>query len=701
MSVIQSIRDRGAWIMLILIALALIAFILQDGLGRGRGSSIFSNTTNVGSVNGIKITKEDFDAKLTLYSRGQSKDAIIPQLWNQEVQTILQQQEYDKLGLVVSSKELADFFYSPQSPLMREKEFQDDKGQLDPSKVQQWFSELKKPKNAENTKRIIEQVIDPATQQLLSSKYQNLIQQSAYVPTWLIEKQKADNAAISSISYVYVPYSSIVDSTIKVSDDEIMAYVRKHPKNFEKEEETRSFSYVSFDASASAADSANVYNQLLTEKNEFAASTDVKQFFAKANSEMPYYDGYIGKKQIQQSIKDTLFKLAPGQTFGPYVDGKNYVVAKMVGIKQFPDTAKVRHILVSTHQRDQSGGGLMRVREDSSAKKIIDSVADFIAKGAKWDSICNKYSEDQGSKEKGGVYDNFVTGGMVPEFNDFSFEGKIGERKIVKTDFGYHLIEILSQKGSQPAYKIAYLAKPIIISNETVGAASTAALQFASQAKNKSQFDEAAKKINKTVLSSQEIKEGEFSIPVFGQEPSRSIIRWLYENDLGTVSEPTEVGEKYIVSVITSISPKGLLSVNEARPRVEGFVKKEKKAKQIIESKFKGNTLESFAASAGVGVQKADSLSFANPSAPAFGGYDLKLLGASFNKEMQGKVTEPIAGSEGVMALKVESIGAKPTVQDNESIKQNLLQSARNAAQRGSGALRKAATIKDYRMKFY
>lgn len=699
MSVIQSIRDKGAWIMFGIIALALIAFILQDGLGRNRGTT----STTVGVVNGVKIDKADFESKLEMYSKnsGQSRENINPQLWNQEVETILMQEEYDKLGLSVSKKELMDFFVSPQSPLARSQGFLNEAGQIDPSRVQQYLNEAKKSKNPDEVQQAVG-LVDQSTKQILSTKYQNMIQQSIYVPTWLIEKQKAENAAIASINYVFVPYSTIVDSTIKVSDDEVMAYVRKHPKVFEKEKETRTFSFVSFDASASAADSANVYSQLLTEKNELAAAADVKQFLARTTSELPFYDGYIGKKQIQQTIKDTLFKMLPGQTFGPYVDGKNYVVAKMIGIKQFPDTAKVRHILVSTHQRNQSGTGLMRVRDDSTAKKIIDSVADFIAKGAKWDSICAKYSED-GTKDKGGVYDNIVTGGMVAEFNDFSFEGKVGERKVVKTEYGYHYIEVLSQKGSQPAYKIAYLAKPIIISNETVGAASTAALQFASGIKNKAQFEEAAKKINKPVQISQDVKEEDFSIPIFGQESTRSIVRWLYENDLGTVSEPTQIGEKYIVSVITGVSKKGLLSASEARPRVEGVVKNEKKAKQIIETKFKGNTLESYAASAGVPVQKADSLSFSNPNSPAFGGYDMKMLGAAFNKDLQGKVSSPIAGNNGVIALSVTNIAAKTMVTDNEAIKQNLLNGIRQNSQRNmqNSPLKKAATIKDYRIKFY
>jgi len=160
------------------------------------------------------------------------------------------------------------------------------------------------------------------------------------------------------------------------------------------------------------------------------------------------------------------------------------------------------------------------------------------------------------------------------------------------------------------------------------------------------------------------------------------------------------VGDKYVVAIITNIGKKGSINVAEVRPRVEAYVRNEKKAKQIIESKFKGNSLENFVASSGTTIQKADSLSFANPSIPNIG-YDVKVLGAAFNKDNSGKATEPIAASSGVISLKVESLGAKPSMQDDESIRQGLLQGQKNAAYRGSEALRKAATIKDNRSKFY
>ena len=106
----------------------------------------------------------------------------------------------------------------------------------------------------------------------------------------------------------------------------------------------------------------------------------MKVFFAKTSSEMPFYESYISKAEIKQPVKDSLFKLAPGGTYGPYVDGNNFVIAKMVDVKQWPDSAKVRHILIATHQQDQQTGQLTRTREDSAARKRMDTVEALVPK---------------------------------------------------------------------------------------------------------------------------------------------------------------------------------------------------------------------------------------------------------------------------------------------------------------------------------
>ena len=695
MSLIQRVRDKGAWILFGFIALALIAFILQDGVRRGGSAN--SNTTIIGKVNGEKIERGTFEEKLALQEKmygpqGAQREQLIASTWNQEVDRVVLGQEYEKLGLQVSPKELTDILFGPNSPLKQE--FTDPKtGVFMVDNAKQAFAQLKKSKNAEQVKMINSVYIEPTIQQSKRTKYQNLLMQAAYIPKWMLEKQQADNNSITSFSYVYVPYVAISDSLAKVSDDEIASYVSKHSKEYKKQEETRNISYVSFSTSPSGADSAAALSLVMSLKNDFAAATDMEAFIAKAGSEVPYYNSYFSKARMQQANKDSLTKILVGGVYGPYIDGPNYVFAKMVGVKQWPDSAKVRHILIAT--ADPRSG--QQVRPDTLAKRLIDSVETAIKGGADFAALCAKYSDD-GTKDKGGVYEFFPQGQMVIPFNDFAFEKPVGSKGVVKTEFGYHYMEVLGQKNTNPVYKIAYFAKPIAASNETVASANTAASQFAVSSKDPKKFNANALKENRQVLSANDIKQNDFTVQGLGQ--SRQMVRWIYEHATGDVSEPTEIGDRYVVAMVTAVNKAGTASVAEARPTVETLVRNEKKAKLIINTKFKGNTLEAYSASSGAPVLRADSLMFSAAFISGVGS-EPKIVGAAFNKANAGKTSGPIAGATGVFAIKVENVGAKPTMIDLTTARQNQLQTAKMSSYRGLDALKKAADIKDNRSKFY
>jgi len=479
-----------------------------------------------------------------------------------------------------------------------------------------------------------------------------------------------------------------------VSDDEIEAYVKKHSKQYTKTEETRNISYVSYSAAPSGADSAAAMNAVMALKSDFASATDMQAFITKAGSEVPFYNSYFSKNRMQQANKDSLTKIPIGGLFGPYVDASNYVLAKMMGSKQWPDSAKVRHILIATNDpRTQQ-----QLRPDSVAKKLIDSIETAIKGGASFDAMVTKYSDDPGSKDKGGVYDFFPQGQMMIPFNDFAFDKPTGTKGVVKTEFGYHYMEVLGQKGNNPVYKIAYLAKPIIASNETVTAATTAASQFAVSGKDPKQFNANAMKENRPILTANDIKQNDFAINGLG--PNRQLVRWIFQHDAGEVSEPVEAGDRYIVAMVNAVHKAGVMSASEARPIVETLVRNEKKAKQIIETKFKGNTLQAYSTSTGAPVLRADSLSFAAPFIAGVGS-EPKIIGAAFNKTLMGKTSEPIEGSTGVFAIKIESNGAKASAQDPATAKQGMVQNAKMTSYRGLEALKKSATIKDNRAKFY
>jgi peptidyl-prolyl cis-trans isomerase D len=471
--------------------------------------------------------------------------------------------------------------------------------------------------------------------------------------------------------------------------------VDKHSDQYQQVE-SRSIRYVSFSAAPTAADSNALKKQVGDLKQEFSTTKDVEGFLARNGTEINFNENYVPKSKLTGAKKDSLSMLPAGSVIGPYLDGSNYVLARIMDVKTLPDSARARHILVATVDLKTNQPTL----DDSTAKKKIDSIKTLIDKGARFDSVAFHLSDDEGTKLKGGELGYFAQGQMVKEFNDFVFTGKVGERKIIKTQFGYHYVEIENQKNFEPAYKIAYFARKIEASPETDETASGLASQFAGQSRDQAALDENAKKQNLQKIPAQDILPTDFSIPGLGS--SRALVRWIYDAKLGEVSESFSVGDKYVVAILTEINKKGTMPVAKARPIVEPILRNQKKAEQISKKIAASTTLEAVASSTGGSVLKADSVLFSSPYIPNIG-MEPKVVGYAFDKQLLGKpISAPVGGNEGVFVLKVADISARANYSgDIDQIRNSMLQSQESVIQRAATeALLKNAKIKDNRAKF-
>lgn len=706
MSIIQQIREKYAAVSIAVIALSLIGFILTDYFaGRGRGGG--SQGTSIGSVNGKDIDVNSFSQRLSEMENGyrsqgmdvndEMRQQLNEMLWNNEVEEIILTSEYEKLGLVFSSADLDDALYGSNPPPALAQQFKDANGNYDVAAARQFINSLKKKKANDPQRVYVERnVIDYIIQNGLRMKYAALVSGAVFYPKWLSDKELNDQSSIASISYVAVPYQTISDSTVKVSDDDINAYIRKHKNEF-KQPESRSISYVVFDAAPNAADSAAALSEVVKVKDAFSTATDAGQFIIANSSATPYYDGFVLKSTMQVPNADSIRNLPVGAVFGPYLDGGNYVLAKMVAKRDMPDSVKCRHILIGTVD-PQSGAALL---SDSAAKVKADSIAKAVAAGGDFAALVTKYSTDLGSKEKGGEYE-FTSqqfGSLAKEFAEFIFYNSKGSKQVVKTSFGYHYIEILDQKKIEPAYKVAYFSRAVEPSDETINSASTAAAQFAAEARNASQFDAAVTK-SKLVPRVAEVRPTDYSI--IGLGGARNFVRWIYENGKGDVSEPTTLGDKVIVALITEEREEGLPDAKTVRVQVENIIRNQKKATEIISKIGNNRDLNQVAASFKTNVLRADSISFYSPFIAGVG-MEPKLTGAAFNPANKGKVGEPVAGNSAVYLFRTESVGLVPAgnasyTDRRAQMEGGMKQSAANASLQ---ALRSAATVKDRRIKFY
>lgn len=731
MSVIQSIREKYAKWAVVAIALALLGFILTDYFTAKNRMSGGSSTT-IGTINGKKIDYVDYETKLkTLNAQTQQQYSQMSReftetdqyqnnerLWNQEVDEVVMNEEFQKLGIDVGKKEFTDWIYGQDAPQYLKQQFSDQQGNYDPATAQNQINQIKRSNN-QTQKDQLNLYLASIEYSRKYEKYNSLVSNSIYYPKWFVEKQNAESAAMAKVSFVKHSYASISDSSIKITDKEIEDYVSKH-KDLYKQEESRSIDYVVFDAAPTVSDSAAARKQMIDLKEDFAKATDPAVFLSRYGSVLDYSPNYYSKTEIQVPAKDSIFALAKDQIYGPYLDGHSYVLAKMIDIKQMPDSVKARHILIPTNN-PQTGQQLL---DDSTAKKRIDSIATAIKGGARFDSLAAKYSSDQSSATKGGVVanpnnpaTNYFTGNtMVKEFNDFCFEGKTGDKKVVKTAFGYHYIEILDQKNMEPHYKVAYFAKNILASDETEQAALEAASKFASESQDIKSFEDniAKSKGSLRKLSATNIRPTDAviqGISVFG--PSRSLVRDIYKADKGEVLKQSQVGDtkngyKYIVAVVSDVLKEGTQPAYVARPAVERILKDQKKGEQIKQMVGKVTTLEAAAAILKDSVVTTDSLRIAGNDKIR----DAKVLGAIFNNANKGKViSEPILGNDAAYIIRVDDL----TTTSVPNVNTIAAQQAQLRAQRISmqsqpfgnnmgdpaTVLRKQAAIKDNRRNIY
>lgn len=708
MQIIQSIREKGAAIIIIVIALSLIGFILMDaktGSSRLFGSG---NSSTVGKVNGHTIDLAEFNKRVGQEENKMAQQTgsqpggvevlrIRDQVWNQLVAENVFYAQSEKLGITLTSKELSSILMSsdPSNPLMQQRGMTGPDGKMDPSKAAEAINQIKKLKGEER-ENVYAQIIDPLKLSSTAGKYGGLLSASAYYPKWMKAKDEADAKNFATISYAAISYNVISDSAVKVSDDEINAYVAKKKALF-KQEAGRQISYLSFSELPSAADSAKAKQQLEELKSSFAADSNAKSFTARNASSIEFKDEFLPLSKITSSAKDTIVKQPIGTVYGPYVDGKDYAIAKVLGTKPLPDSVKARHILIAINDLQTQ----QPIRSDSAAKQLADSILAAVKGGADFSALAIKYSADQSSAIKGGDLGFFGYGMMVPEFNEFTFTKAAGDKDVVRTQFGYHVIDIETQKDFKPAYKIAYVGKAIIASDETINAASLAATKASNNKTAKELADYAQKNgLKMTDLPGVTIKENDYTVG--NMQDARQLVQWIFKADKGDVSEPIAVGDQFIVATVDKIFEEGTQDAQTARPNAEAAVRNQKKADMIIAKLGNAPTVESAAAAYNLQPMTAGADSSIVMSARIINGIgpEPKVIGASFNKEYQSKPSPAIPGTAGVYVIKVNSIGQK-VVAAPEAEATARFAAIRQATNNWFEALRKQADIKDKRSKFF
>lgn len=700
MSVIQKIRDKYAVWIIVLICLAIVSFLLQD-VFFGRGS-MFGQSNVVGKVNGVELSNTDYQRRIEMTTQqmqrqypGQSFDEEAQQIfreqaWNGFLSENIMEEQYAALGIVVTDAELQDAFSAKNPhPMVRQQFTNPQTGEFDPAMIQQVNQAAKQDPNVRAQLLDFDRAIVETQRNV---KYYSLINKGIYYPKWLAKQQQEDAAKNANISYVQVPYVTIADSTVKVTDSELNKYIQDNKGLFEVPE-GRKIEYVSFDVLPTPSDSAAAFTELNKLKAEMDTTPDVAQF-VKLNSEYNQYDGFVSRGAIHVPNKDSIIDLPTGGTFGPYIDGNMVVYAKMLERKNMADTVKLRQVLIFAQQG-----------ADSIAKNRADSIATVVRGGGDIAALAIAFSQDPSAKQNGGEV-TLAPHTDVPqelaEVKKFAFDGTSGEVKTVKLPIGYAVVKITEQKNIGPALKIAYLGKRVDASSSSSNDMLTAANEFASANTSRDKFDKTIQQKGLDKRIAENIQPMDFVLPGLGS--AREIVNWAYSANKNDVSRVFSLEDRFVVAVLTSIREKGTAPLDEVRPAVEAEVRKQKKAEQIMAKLGTPANLDAAAKATNQPVLTAEGVNFSSSYAPALN-FEPRVIGAAFNKAWgTNKTSAPIQGQAGVFVIHVNNYTntdapALDYAQQRQAFEGGMQQLVQQ--QLFQSVLKKNSNVKDNRAEFF
>ncbi|GAB3891538.1 peptidylprolyl isomerase [Spirosoma agri] len=704
MSVINKIRERSG-LAVGIIAVSLILFIVGGDLLGGRSLLFGGNQQEVGEIAGQSIDYQEFNAKVDeLRAQFEQQSGRAPaeqdmaqlreQAWNQLLFEIAYQKEFDKLGLKVSPEELVDMVQGNNiSPAVRQAFTNPQTGVFDKSTIINYLKGLKNlPPQQQAAWASFEKNL---SSDRLREKYEGLMRLSVFATTAEAQKEYQAQNSKADIKFLFVPYYTINDTTVKVTDSQLQDYLNKHKDEYPGVN-TRSLQYVTFSVAPSKDDSAALYNQIKSLARGLGAAQN-DSAFALQNSDVRV-PLYITAGEMPEQLRASIPTFSPGGIYGPFREGNTYFIYKYGGSKKDTSfTARASHILIRpTAQTDSA---------KSEARRRAEGILQQIQGGASFEALAQTNSAD-GSAQNGGDLGYFKNNGqMVKPFESAVFGASSAGLipRIVETDFGYHIIKV-TQPKTDVLYRIAAIGKTIAPSQTTRDEALRKADQFASDVHTKEEFDAKVKEDKSIVVATADrVPENASNINALAD--ARSVVRWAFDDktDLNSVSEPFEIGDQYVIAVLTNKTNKDDVKVEDYRTELTAKVRNEIKGEQII-SKL-GNasgTLESIAQKYGAGalVETAEDVNLANGFLRS-AGVDPIALGKAFGLK-PGKRSKPFAGDGGVLMVETTRLTPAPAIADYALYKTQIQQNT--ASRIGfyiNEAIKEAAKVEDRRAKFY
>lgn len=735
MAIIGKIREKS-WLLLVVVGGAIVTFIFTSQ-GPG-GASGLEEQYGIGTVYGEKVDRDEFNKKVEeaqenaqrqkdqqLMQQGrqpgseQAEPVDRARVWQTYVDELVLRKEYEALGIEVGEAEFDAYLFGDDGfevlPDLAQA-FQDTATkQFNRNLLQQRIDEMETSDDPE-TKKQWEQSKEYYTKQRMKQKYMDIIGQGIYVTNLEAKDDYYATNEKKSISFIAKSYGEIRNDEIKVTDAKLKSFFKKHKgeKIYENKIESREIRIADVAVAPSRTDSVTFEKEFKSLKKKFA-KTSKDSLFVVQNSEIPMYVSQIGYKAVKDQEQnkqqfsypnelDAEFKLAQvGEVVGPYKENGSMKLAKVIGKKDTYLTA--RHLLISAQRADTAAVEVAQKKTDS-LMAVINS--------DNFEELVSEHSQDPGSKDKGGKYEDFLDGEMVPEFSKFAMEEQIGKIGYVQTDFGFHIMEVLDRKPANVP-NLAIVQKTLAPSVETVQTIEDNAYglleklydkvdNLKSESKKIAMFDTIVKRAGSvarpvTIIDrSPKLQGGGFT----SQFAETEIFKLAFapEAKVGDIiSSPIKDGERWVVAILSSIKVKGESKFEDVRALVETEYIKEIKY-QRLKKQVKGKSLESIQAAKKGTIQKGEVFFGSSQLSRNFS-FEPEVIGALFSGLKDGKMTAPIKGKQGLFVVRIDQSIDAPQAKNYNEEKAQLLGTRRGGLSNlVTKALVDAADVVDNR-RFY
>ena len=650
MAVLEKIRVKLGILITVLIAVALLSFII-DPATLETTLSYFSSKYDVGKIDGKKVRYNEFQEKVdyytniyTLTSGSQSvseeaMQAINETAWQNLISEWYIVPEMQKAGVRVGEDELVDLSQGKEiSPVLaQDPVFLDASGNFSRERLMDFIHAI--PGDASgNLAQYWSFLQQSMTTQQYFTKYTSLITGSDILTPMELRRQIEENNTSSDVEFVLVPFGFEVDTTINVTDKEIQDYYNSHKENY-RQRASRDIEFVAYEVVPSDADIQAAKEEIDGLFEEFSTTGNLKSFLS-LNSDTPLQDYYFKQGELSSQfpeVDEFAFSRRPGVM--PVFQKENTFYAVRVNdVKNMSDSAYVRHILLSF-----------------DAGELADSLINVLNHGGDFSTLAAQYSLDQNPNVPNPGDIGWMTQtAMIPGMQDV-LTMRPGTIAKMETDYGMHIVTVTDRTAPMKKVQLGILSKEALPSRETFQEFYAQANDLASRCEGKIEnFDAITLEEELPVVPANNVLESSRQLSRY--EDVREVIRWIYDDKtkVGDVSPIITVNNDiFFVVALKAIREDGYASVSDVSTAITYYLMNQKRAEKVkgeVAAKIQGLTdMNSIAEALGQTVSTRDGITFGSMTStstePAF-------IGAVAGAE-PGVISGPVAGNIGVYVFNV------------------------------------------------